>query len=310
MLLVTQPPQGSDFDFDPLLYSQPEFLKLIGIKNPTSFFVYSQKKNLLKLRIHFVIRGSVMVSGEKAPFGSFEVSKDLDRDIFVGVVQNLVQMLKKDHNVSGMEIRHYPRIYDPEPLTNLSAILAQNGFQISHSQMNHHLDLSKPFEQELHRMETRKLDRSRDQNFDFDHPGVDHLTDIYDFIQSCRTERQQDLSLDYSDLESMIKTFPNNYFLFAVKQKDRLVAATIVVKVNKQVIYNFCPASSKQQNRSSPIVFLLKNIHEFFRKRRCRYLDLGTSEVNGAMKKELSRFKDRLGAGTSLKYTFVKEFNS
>ena len=112
------------------------------------------------------------------------------------------------------------------------------------------------------------------------------------------------MSLRLDELRRMVNRFPTRYLLFAARIGSELAASSICVRVTTNVMYNFYPASKQKFNRFSPLVYLMGEIHRFCRSNAVSILDLGTSEINGKLNSSLSRFKDRLGGSTSLKYSF------
>ncbi len=207
-------------------------------------------------------------------------------------------------SISKIRIRHYPTLYSPTSQSKIGQLLTSAGFEIVQSHLNHHLETNREYEPQLHSMEKRKLQVMLSMAPSFRQENLNQLPLIYEFILSCRMERRQTMSLKLSELQKMVEQFPAHYLLFTARIEEELAAATICVIVSRRIMYNFYPAFKKKFNRISPLVYLIGEIHGFCRSQGIAFLDLGTSQGYGKLNTRLSRFKDRLGASTSLKYTF------
>lgn len=301
--LVNDLPTGYVLDFEPFLYTLPEFLNLRTDQEPVAYFICSPHHKSAIAAIKFHVDHGLAESGGLAPFGSFDLSENINEQELEWTILNIKEALIRQ-SVNRIRIRHYPAFYSPKFHNNLGQLLAATGFEIVESQLNHHLYTHQSFEQQLHPMEKRKLQAILSMSPSFSRETLDQLPEIYNFIHSCRKERGQVISLKFDELRRMVDQFPARYSIFATRIGRELAAASICVRVTDQVMYNFYPAFRQKFQRFSPLVYLMKGIHDICRDDGISILDLGTSELNGRLNTSLSRFKDRLGGNTSLKYSF------
>jgi len=111
-----------------------------------------------------------------------------------------------------------------------------------------------------------------------------------------------------SRLEALITEFPDDCIVFAVKDKDRIIALSLTVRINKTILYNFLPAALAAYNKFSPSVMLTQAIYEYCQHENITILDLGISlDQNGLEKPGLLHFKKNIGGKDSLKICYQKD---
>ena len=107
-------------------------------------------------------------------------------------------------------------------------------------------------------------------------------------------------------LRKTAKTFPNDFLFFEVTEGERRVAAAIVVKVCKTILYTFYYAHDRTYDKFSPVVFLLGGIYSFAKDSKIEWIDLGTSMNGGKVNVPLLHFKASVGGKLSPKFIFEK----
>jgi hypothetical protein len=91
-----------------------------------------------------------------------------------------------------------------------------------------------------------------------------------------------------------------------VKDGERLVAASICIRVSNEVLYDFYHDHDALYDNFSPIVFLVKGIHDYCCSNNIRLIDLGTAMIGNKVNTGLMEFKLKLGADHAVKYSFEK----
>jgi hypothetical protein len=94
--------------------------------------------------------------------------------------------------------------------------------------------------------------------------------------------------------------------LHQATDQDKMVAASISIRVNENVLYTFYYDHLRAYDSVTPIVFLCDGLYNFCQKNQLSLLDLGTSNPNGKLNQSLLDFKLSLGAVPSPKLTFQK----
>jgi len=278
--------------FEPFLYSQDQFLVHQSGDKPVIFLILEGETCFG--RIFFFLNGNEAKSPGKAPFGSWEMAPDLPLDVLAQATTEINRILK-ERGIERITITCPPGVYSYDNNLSLSSALTGNGFQLMNWEINHHLDFKRDFISQLHPMERRKLKKGLDCSFEFRERSQGDLELVYDFIQICREERDQGLSLKLDDLLKLLDDFPHNYKLFSVEEKGELAAASISVVVNKNILYNFYPAAASKFKSFSPLVFLSGELVKYGLASGFKVIDLGTSMIDNKPNFSLIRFKERIG---------------
>lgn len=253
-------------------------------------------------QIFFHINNGVAISGYQATFGSFDINSKISKHEFEWFVQQLVTKLK-DSSVSRIEISHYP-MYE-KSLAFISKVLILKGFKIKLREINQHIQISKrEFSKIAKRNELKKIKQSVNKEFKFEIVDITYLSEIYKLIVDTRLRKNYRISMSYEELENAIKINSNNYVLFVIKDEMKIIAASVSVVINKNVLYNFYHADDIAYRNFSPISFLVKNIYDYCFKNKYSILDLGISSVQEELNQGLFDFKRNLGADVTDKIVY------
>ena len=163
----------------------------------------------------------------------------------------------------------------------------------------------KTFEKKIAASQRQKL-RKCEKRFTVNHVKLTELKNIYGFISACRHERNQSLSMTFTQLQKVSDRLPKSFLLFQVVDEQEMVAAAIVIKVSENILYTFYYSHEKKFNRISPVVFLISGIYRYAQEHGFVQIDLGTSMVNGGINRPLLQFKKSIGGQPSNKYIFDK----
>jgi lipid II:glycine glycyltransferase (peptidoglycan interpeptide bridge formation enzyme) len=300
-------PPGHRYDFDPYLFNLPANLLLQANEGWHSFYAIRVDKKLIRAHIHFHEKEHLACSPFKNPFGSFEFSDAFTPKELFDFIKFVEHSLKKK-GISKVEIKSYPHHYNPYRTALLTTFLLNNQFRIEEAELSACLDVnpSKLFES-LSSWEKRKIKQQEKRNLRFKQLPDGKFHEVFHFIEVCRKERNQSLSMNLGQLENVMKAFPENFLLFGVYEDKLIAAASIAIKINKSILYNFYSAHSKQYDALSPVVGLMEGMYNFCQQENFKILDLGTSSLRGKPNFSLLDFKINMGAVPTPKLTFVKE---
>lgn len=300
-------PNGFKNDFDESLFNSQTHRAIQSSHKWYSFHLLRKDKKRVIASIHFSIAKSIACSPVGAPFGSFEMSDSVTTEQLFGFVQFIESRLIH-YGARRISIKCAPEEYHVSHHNILSVILFNHQYQIANAELGACLLISNaPFDEVIDGWERRKLKQSLRAKLDFKKIPISQLNEIYNFILACREERGHSLSMTYEQLNKTVRKMKSNFVLFGVYKENNLVAASISIRVNKSVLYNFYSAHSKSTDSLSPIVFLIGEIYDWCTKHRFTILDLGTSAWGGKPNFPLIDFKLRLGAQPTMKLTFEKK---
>lgn len=279
------------------------------LQSKTGWLVYGLREKDSKsvlVKISFCLKDGIASSPYRAPFGGWELNGRVTIKQACFFIERLVEDLKS-RGIKKIEIKNSPTNYHPYA-TQLFLRVAKKFDFSPHQEDSSIIQVdATPFEKKIVIAKRQKLMKG-EARFSFHRENQSNLKKIYGFIEACRKERHQVLSMSYLQIRKTIACFPNDYFLFSVKEGERLAAAAIVIRVNEKIVYTFYYAHTRHFDKVSPVVFLIKNLYSFAKKNKYNMIDLGTSMVHGRLNKSLLHFKKSIGGLPVSKYSFEKEF--
>jgi len=293
-------PDGFHFGYKPVMYQLPGYLKAQPTLPDFNYWLTLPSVSKICGSICFYRSDKKAISQQYAPFGGFDgiqVNTEIANDFIEFILESL-----NDQGVEEIEIISPAGAYRPH--VAWEQVYNHHGFSKKQA-VNHHLELDQiPLDRKMHKMEQRKLARSK--QFDFDVHSIGKLEEIFDFIQACRKEKGQQLSMNFAQLSLVANQLPDRFVLVSASVDRQIAAAAIVLKVNSNCWYQFYPAHSLRFNRESPMVFLLTRLYQLALNQGAKVLDLGTSQLNGRPLEGLLAFKERVGGVISYRDTYSK----
>ena len=289
------------------LFNQPEHLFLQSEKGWRVYGLQHKQSNRVAAQIFFNIKGKKIFSPLHAPFGSLELYENVGQR----KVEELFALIEADlkySNVKYCQIKHYPETYQTVVTNSLHQALKKLNFDCTEEVSSIIPVDQKLFEKRIVISQRQKL-RKSEKRFAFSHSKRAELKKVYGFINACRQERNQSLSMTLAQLQKVANRFPGNFILFQVVDEQQIVAAAIVIKVSDKILYTFYYAHDRKFNRISPTVFLISGIYRYAQEHHFTHVDLGTSMVNGGVNRPLIQFKKSIGGQPSSKYIFDKTFS-
>jgi hypothetical protein len=291
--------EGFFFNEEPFLKKQGDHRHAIALINPEGRSI---------ARFNLFIKEQTGLSPLRAPFGSVEFEKGLPLTDLHPLITE-VNSFALRNKLKSLKIVSYPECYQYSNSVTLKTLLVADGFTTRTEDHNFHLDISeKEFETGLHSSERRRLKKSMQAGFQFNSESSGDLHSVHEMISKCREFKGYPVSMNYVEFEKMFKDFPERYLLFTLRDKGRLVAATVGVRVNSEIIYNFMPADDLEYRTFSPMVLLMKEIYDYSRINGFKIFDMGTAAENGVPNSGLFKFKENLGGKLTFKHTFEKTF--
>lgn len=299
-------PCGVVLGFEPSLFQLPAFLALRGEEPPVSFHLVDERAQKAVASIHFHLSGRLARSPFKAPFGSVAVSEEIQPVTLYDFIQRVEQRLL-EKGVREILITNPPRSYSPAVLSLLESFLLNQGYIVASAQTSACIRVTPDsIVRGMKASEQQRLRKAKEDGLTCTREDTSQLAMIYDFISRCYSDKEYSLSIGFEDLRRMVNTFPDRYLLFLVRDRSKMVAASVSVRVKNDVVYNFLVNHESEYNRSSPPLLLMEGIYDYCRDNGVAIFDLGTSSLDGAPKFSLLDFKLRLGGQPSSKFTFRK----
>jgi lipid II:glycine glycyltransferase (peptidoglycan interpeptide bridge formation enzyme) len=298
-------PSGFHFDYEASLFNLPEHLALQSREGWISFYVLQDNKKLVLAGIHFHIADRVASSPYRSPFGSVEASQKIE-PITLFKFLEFVNLSLIEKGLSRIIIKTPPVIYNNEIQTLVHTFLLNLKYHISNAETGAVLLADKSFEKLSQHWEKRKVRHAKAKELTLRHHSGEDLKLLYDFILACREKKGYSTSMTYEDLHKVVTMFPERFLLTSIHHEEKLVAASVSIKVNHQVLYHFYSDHLRPINDVNPTLFLIKELYEYAVQNNIAMVDLGTSSSNGLPNFGLLDFKLRVGATLTSKFTFEK----
>ena len=298
--------------FESFLYLRPAHQRLPPAAGPVlSFYLEDEAVGRTVGQLHVALDAAAPLmarSPAQAPFGGVQLAPGLGVEAAHRLLGAAEAELTR-RGLPGLTLRGYPFAYDPAGAAALAEALRQRGYRVALAEQNYHLDPTRDYEAHLHPSERRRLHKCRRHGLHVEQEPAYLLPLAYEFIEQCRQERGQQLSLPLERVQALFQAFPREHFLFSVRAPDgQWVALTVAIQVSEKVLYNFYPASPLRCNYLSPVVLLNEGLHAFARASGLAVLDLGTSTLDTGPNASLLRFKRHLGGVAGLRLSWEKRF--
>jgi len=306
--LVDKLPFGYSFNFDNYLFNKIKHINSQGIDERADYFIINNIKKRIEGKIHFLIKDNHAYSPYKSLFGSFEFSPRIHPNLLLEF-WTFIEHDLKERGIYKIHITNYAECYSERKVEIILKTMEKSGFAIALKAVNHHINIDEaPLETRMHPMEVRRLNKCKRNGYTFQEEAKENADEIYDYLRGCRKEQNLELSITKNRFLDYIDQFPQNYPFFSVRNGDVLLAATITIKVHRQILYSFLPGSLRRHKHFSPTVMLNAGLYEYCKNNHFEMLDLGIStEKDGKDQSSLIAFKENIGGEKSYKYFFEKE---
>jgi hypothetical protein len=255
--------------------------------------------------IYFTKLGNSLTSLGKSPFGSFHVRPP-------ATVSHIIELITKieeschELGIVNLTIRSFPEIYSPEESELINRALRESGFTLAFKDISQVIPIS-GHEMTLNVHKKRRIRKASELGFHFIEIPEDNLAEAYTLFVESRESKGYPVSMTLDNLRDMFKRFRNEYLLFGVFDKKKMIAASVCIKINKKILYCFYIGDHLPYRSESPVTFLVAGIYEYCRKNNFELLDLGLSTDKGVLNKGLYAYKKTFGSMDSYKLTFEKK---
>ncbi len=296
-------PEGLKSNLDAGIFHDANHLKLQVTSGWITFYI--KRNEIIEGLVHFHVDTNEATSPYRSPFGSYLFSDSIT-DVTLSEFITYCEKQLSDRKVKSIVLKNQPELYS-ERNKLLVTVLNKLNYQVIKEETSAVISITdKPFESGLHKSEKKRLRKCRESELIFEIIPLEQLQKIYIFLEACREEKGYALSMSFDEIQKLAKTFPERIILTAVVDKSQLVAANISIRVYDHVLYNFYHDHASEYDLLSPVVLLNEGLYNFCEAKNIKFLDLGTSNIDGELNESLLNFKLNLGADASRKLTFTK----
>ncbi|HEY9044707.1 MAG TPA: GNAT family N-acetyltransferase [Ohtaekwangia sp.] len=287
------------------LFNRYEHLYLQSPDGWYTFYALHDKYKCVDCLMHVHLEGIDARSPLRSPFGGIECSDDIAPVVLYAFLEFVISRIK-DKGATSFTIKNAPQNYRYRRAALTETFLLNNGFQVIDAEVGTIVEVKHEFKEKADTWEKRKLRQAQEARLFFRSVSAELLDDIYLFILACRKQKGYTLSMTLADLRKTVNEFPERHHLFTIYHEGKLVAASIAIRVQDDILYNFYCDHDKEYDSYSPVVMLIDGMHRFCADESIAMLDLGTSAIEGKPNFGLLDFKLRLGGKPTPKLTFRK----
>jgi hypothetical protein len=260
-------------------------------------------------RIHFSKNARRIYSLERSPFGGFILDAKATEENMTRLIHE-IESWAIENKIPEISIRAYPEIYNPKESQKIRSVLERFHFKVIKHEVLQVIPIDANSLTGFNRNRKRMLKRCIDAGLTFERLTTSSLEEAHEIFVECRKDKNYPVTMSLGDIRREFENFPDRYFLFGVKDKDTLIAASVCIKVNDRILYDFFHGDKLKWRELSPVTLLVKGIIEFCQAHHFQLLDLGVSTDDAGMNVGLQRFKDSFKARTSEKLTFSKRIDT
>jgi hypothetical protein len=247
------------------------------------------------------IRPGVFASPGRGPYGGFDVSSDMDEAELAHFIAATGTRLRAA-GAQQVELALPPFCYAPRSGPRGLAVLCRLGYRVMRQELNQAVVVTEASLAERGNYENRKrLNKASRTGLSVRHLDASEYQVAYNAILENRLQKGRSLSMSWEDVQAMIAVFPQHMHVFGAELDGRIIAAAICLSVSRQVLYVYAWGECNGVESISPVSSIAAHVYTFAQNHGYALLDLGTSSVDGIVNPGLVRFKQSLGATTSLK---------
>ncbi|MGC4023145.1 MAG: GNAT family N-acetyltransferase [Cyclobacteriaceae bacterium] len=275
----------------------------------TKEFVYRNDQSAVRFEsdgcsIYFSVSDKKLISLPKSTFGSFDLVENVSIENIRSLVNQVIAYAERQ-KCESVEVKCYPEIFSKEKSSKINEAFLKSGFTVKYNDTTQILFCDKPLDLDLSRK--RRLAICAEAGFTFDKLSKEFLSEAYDLFLQSRNNKGYPITMQLNEFISAFDKFPDQYGLYGVRDKGKLIAASVVVRIDEEILYYFFAGDDLNYRKQSPSTFLICNLFEEAIKLNYRLIDLGISTDKGILNKGLYDFKKSFGAIDSPKLTFEKK---
>jgi len=249
------------------------------------------------------ITGDNLLIPGRLTFGGF---LPLDREA-VGQDESRELLNVLRHKIgAGLKIQWKlpPQYFLPEIFLSQNELLASSHFR-EITDLNQHIDVEVWETEHMSKGNQKKIRQCVSAGMTLKNASVDDLSKCYEVLALNREAIGAQVSMNLKEIQDAVINLPSIYQVKYVELGEKVAAMCLTVDIESRIRYVLYWADNLSLRNYSPVALLCKKLVEEARQEGFHFLDLGISSNNGLVNEGLHRFKQNLGAITSIKKTIL-----
>lgn len=290
------------------IFNTPQFFEIHRTANACHLQLVETGSGEVAGTIHFAEESpGVFRSPRLGTFGSFDFREQPCIELIEFFTDETERILR-GRGAAEIKIVSPPFAHAPELSHLIYLALHNRGYLATPHSLNQSIRVDqRPFAARVDAERRRRLTRARELGFVARRlTSLSELSDAYQLILDNRCRKGYTLSMTWDRILEMAEIFGDRIYGFGVFRETESVAASITIRVSRDVVYVFYWGDAAGFPGVSPIITLAETIYEHARSEGLHWVDIGTSTNDEAPNYGLIHFKQNLGCEASLKLTYAK----
>lgn len=251
------------------------------------------------------VKDNMIYSPFSAPFGGFHYSHEhLMYDTIYSFIDKLKEYVEQC-NLSGIKITLPPDIYQTNMNAKLIHTLINTGYSMSNPNILNWTNISTFDGKWVYNKVENRCRKAILNELSF-HKAIDthEIEEAYSLIRNNRIGKGRSISMSLDDIIAVGDNIPVDFFIIKDKNND-IIGASVVYRGSSDIAQAIFIADDLNKRDLGTIDFLYMNIYNHYKELNYKYIDFGTSSLNGEPNIGLMRFKEIHNCETSLQYSFM-----
>lgn len=289
-------------------YQELDFLDYYAYKaKEVKKIIFRKRNNVIALLPAGVIKNKDRLelhSPFSASFSGFCYSNELKLEDTFDILKLLIDYCKTE-NISKILIQQPPQIYYSNINEYIDLALNHFGFKIEKSDLTLFVECTTDFIKNISSTARNIIKRSIRDNFEF--ISTDKISDVYNLIEKNKLKKGLPMTMSKEELLNLKLRFPDNINFFIVKYQEDTIYGSVIYSLNPQVMLVMFWAQEEGWEKKSPSYYLIYALTQYGLSKGYKYLDFGTTTINGEPVWGVTRFKEKFKPSGALKRRYVKQ---
>lgn len=250
------------------------------------------------------VQDGVIISSFSSPFGGFHYSHEY---LMYDVIYQFLTSLKSfviSSNLKGVQITLPPDIYQKNMNAKFVNAFISSGYTMSTPNILNWIDLTEFDGHWVYNKVTNRCRKAIKSNLAFSLAQKESgKKEAYELIRINRVRQGRNIRMSFEDLMMVNDKIPVDFFQ-VFDTDGSTIGASVAYRGNDNIIQAIFMGDDLNKRDLGAIDFLYMNIYNHYKTLGYKYIDFGTSSLDGEPNIGLLRFKEIHNCKSSLQYTF------
>lgn len=290
------------FQSDLSPYTKKWFISLV--KNKADEVLHLMRSSDKSIGLVVGLKNKELFSPFSAPFGGFHYSHEhLMYDSVLRFVNSLQDYIV-NNNLKGIRITLPPEIYQTNMNAKFANAFIKSNYELSYPNLVNWVDLYSFDGKWVYNKVTNRCRKALSNGLIFKQAfNLIEKEECYNLIKKNRLGQGRQIHMSFQDLLEINKNIDVDFLLIKDKE-DIAIGAGILYRDRSDIIQAIFMGDDLNKRDLGAIDFLYLNIYNHYKQLGYKYIDFGTSSLNGEPNIGLLRFKEIHNCNTSLQYSF------